>query len=100
MRLAKASLANLLLEEGDEDLAVLVARSSLPEEIDVERDADTLAAIGLTGDELHALLPTLERSGDAGPQIEPDEMAQLEQTISDRWAHLVSDWTGSSRTES
>ncbi|SHN46527.1 hypothetical protein [Cryptosporangium aurantiacum] len=97
MRVAKASLASLLLEEGEEDLAVLIVRSDLPEEIVVERDADALAAIGLSGDELHALLPTIEARGDADPGIAADEMAQLEQTISDRWAHLVSDWTGSSR---
>lgn len=90
MRVSKLSLAGLLLEEGEEDLAVLLARSDLPEEIDVERDAATLAAIGLSGDELHALLPTLRGSVPDGPA---SDMAGLEQTISDRWADLVTDWT-------
>jgi hypothetical protein len=98
VRVSKASLAGLLLEEGEEDLAVLVARSGLPEEIDVDRDAATLAAIGLSGDELHALLPTNSGSAagapaGAGPR---NDMGRLEQTISDRWADLVTDWTGSS----
>lgn len=90
MRVSKASLAGLLLEEGEEDLAVLVARSDLPAEIDVDRDAGRLAAIGLSGAELHALLPTISASAsgtDAG------DMAALEQTISDRWADLVTNWT-------
>jgi hypothetical protein len=90
VRVAKASLAGLLLEEGEEDLAVLLARSDLPDEIDVDRDAATLTAIGLSGEELHALLPTLRGTAPEGPA---SDMAVLEQTISDRWAHLVDDWT-------
>ncbi|MFG1925380.1 hypothetical protein [Cryptosporangium sp. NPDC048952] len=93
MLVAKASLAGLLLEEGEEDLAVLLARSDLPDQIDVERDAANLTAIGLSGDELHALLPTI--TGGTGPGA---DMADLEQTISDRWAYLVDDWTGTRRT--
>ena len=99
MRVSKASLAGLLLEEGEEDLAVLVARSDLPEEIDVERDAGPLAAIGLSGDELHALLPTIAGTASGGPAgtESPNDMGQLEQTISDRWADLVTHWTRPSR---
>ena len=97
VRVTKASLAGLLLDEGEEDLAVLVARSDLPEEIDVERDAATLTAIGLTGDELHALLPTPQAGAAGGAGIAADDMAQLEQAISDRWAYLVDDWTGAPR---
>jgi hypothetical protein len=93
---AKLSLVNLLLEDGEEDLAVLIARSDLPDQLQVERDAARLAEIGLAEDELQALLPTItgERSG---PGIAGNEMASLEQTISDRWAHLVTDWTGGER---
>ncbi|GAA0248156.1 hypothetical protein [Cryptosporangium japonicum] len=94
MRVSKASLAGLLLEEGEEDLAVLLARSDLPDEIDVERDAPALTAIGLSGDELHALLPTITAASAEAPA---SDMADLEQTISDRWAYLVDDWTGTPR---
>jgi hypothetical protein len=97
MRVSKVSLAGLLLEEGEEDLAVLLVRSDLPEELDVERDAHALAAIGLTSDELQTLLPAISGDADAGSGIAVDEMAQLELAISDRWARLVSDWTGTSR---
>ncbi|WP_035855643.1 hypothetical protein [Cryptosporangium arvum] len=95
MRVSKASLAGLLLEEGEEDLAVLLARSDLPDEIDVERDAPTLRAIGLSGDELHALLPTITG---AAAHASMTDMSDLEQAISDRWAYLVDDWTGTARS--
>jgi hypothetical protein len=95
VELSKSSLCNLLLAEGEEDLAALVARSGLPDVLDSERDAEGLAALGLDGDELHALLPAITGDHGAEPQVSPDEMARLEQTISDRWADLVDGWVRS-----
>jgi hypothetical protein len=95
VELAKSSLCNLLLAEGEEDLAALVARSSLPDILDSERDAAGLAALGLDSDELHALLPAITGDLGAEPRVSADEMARLEQTISDRWADLVDEWVRS-----
>lgn len=95
MRLTRSSLCSVLLEDGDEDLAVLIARADLPDILDSETDAPALAALGLSEEDLHALLPAV--SGDplaAGTGA--TDMTLLSQTISDRWAHLVSVWTGAS----
>jgi hypothetical protein len=90
MRLARSSLCSILLEEGEEDLAVLLARADLPEILDSDRDAPALAAIGLSGDDLAALLPAVSGDPVTGRRG-PDELAQA---VSERWVHLVSSWTG------
>ena len=90
MRLSRSSLCGVLLDEGEEDLAVLIARADLPEILDSVRDAPALAALGLGEDDLAALLPAV--SGD--PVMARHGHDPLAQTISDRWAHLVSAWTG------
>ncbi|MFI5952684.1 hypothetical protein [Cryptosporangium sp. NPDC051539] len=98
MRVAKASLIGLLMEEGEEDLAVLIARSDLPDYLLTERDAGALASIGLSNDELYALLPGMEGPGRReGEGLSVGDLARLEQTVSDRWAHLVHDWNGKPR---
>ena len=90
MRLTRASLCNLLLEEGEEDLAVLVARADLPDVLDTERDAPALAALGLDDEELRALLPAL--APEALPATDETRDAAVRHTISSRWAELVSTW--------
>ena len=90
MRLSRSSLCSILLEEGEEDLAVLIARADLPEILDSDRDAPALASLGLGSDELAALLPAV--SGD--PVTARPGRDELAQAVSDRWAHLVSAWTG------
>ena len=89
MRLARSSLCSILLEEGEEDLAVLIARADLPEILDSDRDAAALAALGLGSDDLAALLPAV--SGD--PVTGRRGRDELAQAVSERWAHLVSAWT-------
>jgi hypothetical protein len=96
MRLSRSSLCGILLEEGEEDLAVLIARADLPEILDSERDAAALAALGLGSDDLAALLPAV--SGD--PETGRRGRDELAQAVSDRWAHLVSAWTGASQAGS
>jgi acyl-CoA synthetase (AMP-forming)/AMP-acid ligase II len=93
LRLTRSSLCSILLEHGEEDIAVLIARADLPEILDSASDAPALAALGLSEEDLRALLPTV--SGDP-PMADGDgtaETAGVPQTISDRWAHLVSVWT-------
>jgi hypothetical protein len=93
MRLARSSLCSILLEEGEEDLAVLVARADLPDILDSDRDAPALAALGLGEEDLAALLPAV--SGD--PVTGRHGRDELAQAVSERWAHLVSAWTVPSR---
>ncbi|HXA57694.1 MAG TPA: hypothetical protein VNW94_00885 [Streptosporangiaceae bacterium] len=93
MELTRSSLCSLLLEEGEEDLAVLIARADLPEILDSERHAPALAALGLDEDELRALLPAVSGDPHARGSSSDEERAQLKRTISDRWAHLVDLWT-------
>ncbi|RBY84761.1 hypothetical protein [Blastococcus sp. TF02A-26] len=96
MRLTRSSLCNLLLEDGEEDLAVLVARADLPDVLDTDRDAAALAAVGLDRDELEALLPALPAATPAVPDESRD--AAVRHTLSSRWADLVSAWTTGPRT--
>ena len=91
MQLTRSSLCSILLEEGEENLAVLIARADLPEILDSVRDAQALAALGLGEEELRDLLPAV--SGDL-PAADSKDMAEVSRTISDRWAYLVSVWTG------
>jgi len=89
MRLSRSSLCSILLEEGEEDLAVLIARADLPDILDSDRDAASLALLGLSSDDLAALLPAVSGEPVTGRRGR-DELAQA---VSDRWAHLVSAWT-------
>ena len=92
MQLTRSSLCSILLADGEENLAVLIARADLPEILDSVRDGAALAALGLGEEELRDLLPAV--SGDL-PAVGSDDMAEVSRTISDRWAYLVSVWTGS-----
>ena len=93
MQLTRSSLCSILLEEGEENLAVLIARADLPEILDSTRDAPALAALGLSEEELSDLLPAVR--GDL-PAANDKETAEVRRTLSDRWAYLVSVWTGTS----
>jgi hypothetical protein len=91
VQLTRSSLCSVLLEEGEENHAVLIARADLPEILDSTRDAPALAALGLGADELSDLLPAV--SGGL-PAAGSQETAEVRRTLSDRWANLVSVWTG------
>lgn len=92
MQVSKSSLVNFLLEQGEENIAVLLAGSALPDLLDTERDAGVLAEHGLDAQDLRAMLPAVSRV--AGPLVEPEagRTSRLEQTISRRWADLVARW--------
>jgi hypothetical protein len=92
MKLTRSSLCGILLGQGEEDLAVLIAHADLPEMLDSGRDALVLATLGLNEEDLHALLPAVSGDPLTASAGTPGETARL--TISDRWAHLVSVWTG------
>ena len=52
MNVSKSNLVAILLEVGEENAAVLLARSDLPDEIDLQRDLDFLTALGLDRDQV------------------------------------------------
>ena len=95
MKLARSSLCGLLLEDGEEDLAVLIARAALPDVLDSETDAPALAAIGLSEEELLSLLPAISADPDKAAEAvrAAEQSARVTQTLSDRWAHLVTVWS-------
>lgn len=92
MKVEKAGLVAMLLEAGEENAAVLLARSTLPDELDTTRDLDALLAFGLERDQLDAVtrlaVGTIE-ADDVNTRRRRDE---LQKTISRRWAELVDRW--------
>ena len=91
MKVEKSNLVAMLLEVGEENAAVLLARSPLPDAIDTEHDLETLLSFGLECDQVDEIARLT-----IGP-IEPDvnvrrRRDELEKTISRRWADLVDDW--------
>ena len=92
MKVAKASLVAMLLEAGEENAAVLLARSTLPDELDTATDLDVLLTFGLDGEQVDEMA----RMAIGG--IEPDDVNTrrrrdlMDKTISRRWADLVDRW--------
>lgn len=92
MKVEKAALVAMLLEAGEENAAVLLARSTLPEHLDTTLDLDALLAFGLDREHLDAVASL------AVGAIETDDVNtrrrrdELQQTISRRWAELVDRW--------
>jgi len=48
VQLTRSSLCSILLENGEEDLAVLIARADLPDILDSTSHAPVLADLGLS----------------------------------------------------
>lgn len=87
MNVSKSSLVAMLLEVGEENAAVLLARSALPDEIDTDHDLDALVTFGLDLDQVDEIARLTIGGIDARPRRD-----EMEQTISRRWADLVDDW--------
>ncbi|MFZ3346993.1 hypothetical protein [Mycobacterium sp.] len=92
MNVSKSNLVAILLEVGEENAAVLLARSELPDEIDLDSDLDALMAFGLDREQVDAVARLTIGT------VEPDDVntrrrrGGLEKTISRRWADLVDQW--------
>jgi hypothetical protein len=92
VKVEKSSLVAMLVEVGEENAAVLLARSQLPDEIDTDHDLAALATVGLERDQI------AEVARLAVGAIEPDDVTtrrrrgELAKTISRRWADLVDQW--------
>ena len=82
----------MLLEVGEENAAVLLARSSLPDALDTDHDLELLVSFGLDRDQVDEVARLTIGA------IEPDDVNvrrrrdELERTISRRWADLVDRW--------
>ena len=77
----------MLLEVGEENAAVLLARSALPDEIDTDHDLDALVTFGLDRDQVDEVARLVIGAIDTRPRGN-----EMEQTISRRWANLVDYW--------
>jgi hypothetical protein len=92
VKVAKTSLVAMLLEAGEENAAVLLARSTLPEELDTDTDLDVLVTFGLERDQLD------EVARMTIGEIEPEDVNtrrrrdEMDKAISRRWADLVDRW--------
>lgn len=92
MKVQKAGLVAMLLEVGEENAAVLLARSQLPDEIDTDHDLDELVTFGLERVQVEEIARL------AIGDTEPDDVntrrrrGELAKTISRRWADLVDQW--------
>jgi hypothetical protein len=92
VKVEKSSLVAMLLEVGEENAAVLLSRSPLPDDIDTDHDLDALITFGLERDQVDEVA----RLAIGG--VEPDDVntrhrrGELAKTISRRWADLVDQW--------
>ena len=82
----------MLLEVGEENAAVLLASSPLPDELDTATDLPVLAEFGLQPDQLdevaRMVVGEIERE-DVNTRRRRDD---LDKTVSRRWADLVDQW--------
>lgn len=92
MKVAKAGLVAMLLEAGEENAAVLLARSTLPDELDTDTDLDALVTFGLEREQVD------EVARMTIGEIEPEDVNtrrrrdEMDKAISRRWADLVDRW--------
>ena len=92
MKVGKSNLVAMLLEVGEENAAVLLARSDLPDEIDLHSESGALVAFGLDRDqiaEVARLTIGVVVTDDESNRRQRDEM---QTAISQRWADLVDQW--------
>src|ERR1700733_5133743 len=66
LKVAKPNLVAMLLEVGEENAAVLLARSDLPDEIDLDGNVDALLGFGLDRDQLNESARSNPTTGSAG----------------------------------
>lgn len=88
MKVGKSGLASVLLEVGEENAAVLLIRSSLPEVLDTEQDLPMLRQFGLDAEAVDELIAMIvERTG-----ADFDHGEHFERISSERYAGLVRRW--------
>ncbi|MEZ0350375.1 hypothetical protein [Mycobacterium sp. pR1184] len=93
MKVEKASLVAMLLEVGEENAAVLLARSQLADEIDTRQDLVALVQFGLEPDQVDEVARLVVGAIETDDVSTRRRRSELAKTISRRWAKLVEDWT-------
>ncbi|GAC1642439.1 MAG: hypothetical protein NVS4B6_14540 [Mycobacterium sp.] len=88
MKIEKSGLASVLLEVGEENAAVLLVRSPLPDELDTEHDVAALLQLGL---DAHAVEELIAMAVERGAENE-DDGQRFEHISSRRYADLVQQW--------
>jgi hypothetical protein len=91
LKVAKPNLVAMLLEVGEENAAVLLARSDLPDEIDLDGNVDALLGFGLDRDQLDEVARLTVGAVESDDGLRR-QRGDLETTISRRWADLVDQW--------
>jgi hypothetical protein len=92
VKVNKPNLVAMLLEVGEENAAVLLARSDLPDEIDLQRDLDSLVAFGLERDQIDEVTQLTIGGADSGGGDDRRQRGEMEMTLSRRCADLVDQW--------
>jgi hypothetical protein len=92
VKVSKPNLVAMLLELGEENAAVLLARSDLSDEIDLQRDLDWLLTLGLDRDQVDELAHLTIGDIDCADDSKRRQRGEMEMTISRRCADLVDQW--------
>jgi hypothetical protein len=92
VKVEKSSLVAMLSEVGEENAAVLLARSPLPDKIDTDHDLDALVTFGLERDQIAEVARLAVGAIEADDVTMRRRRGELEKTISRRWADLVDQW--------
>ena len=92
MNVSKSNLVAILLEVGEENAAVRLARSHLPEEIDLRHDLDFLTGLGLDRNQVDEVAQLTIGSIESDEVNGQRQRGEMETTISRRCADLVDQW--------
>src|SRR5256885_15733709 len=82
----------MLLEVGEENAAVLLARSQLPDVLDTERDLETLHAFGMERDQIDEVARLTIGAAEPDDVNTRRRRHQREKTIPPPGADLVAPW--------
>ena len=92
LKVGKPNLVAILLEVGEENAAVLLARSDLPDQIDLRSNEDALLAFGLDCEHLDEVARLTVGAVECDDDSVRRRRGEMETTISRRWADLVDQW--------
>jgi hypothetical protein len=88
----KSNVVAMLLEVGEENAAVLLSRSALPDELDLDSDLDALLAFGLDRDQVDEVARLTIGVLEPDNENVSRQRGEMEKTLSQRCADLVDQW--------
>src|SRR3984957_4079829 len=92
MTVGKSNLVAMLLVVGEENAAVLLARSDSPDENDLQRDLAFLMALGIVRDQVDEVAELTICASGSIDKNGRQQRGEIESTISRRCADLVEQW--------